>query len=73
MPCACNLYWACALTIVAYRSSRAWGHSCNIFGKQKIRKNLERYLLWNEEFNSAIIPVIGDLAKPSLGLSEATV
>ncbi len=39
-------------------------------GKQKIRKNLERYLLWNEELNSAIIPVIGDLAKPSLGLSE---
>ena len=39
-------------------------------GKQKIRKNLERYLLWNEEFNSAIIPVIGDLAKPILGLSE---
>lgn len=39
-------------------------------GKQKIRKNLERYSLWNEELNSAIIPVIGDLAQPSLGLSE---
>ena len=39
-------------------------------GLQKIRKNLERYLLWNEELKSRIIPVVGDLAQPRLGLSE---
>ncbi|WP_231510392.1 non-ribosomal peptide synthetase family protein [Fischerella sp. PCC 9605] len=39
-------------------------------GKQKIRQNLERYLLWNDELNSRIIPVVGDLSKPFLGLNE---
>jgi amino acid adenylation domain-containing protein/thioester reductase-like protein len=39
-------------------------------GKQKIRQNLERYLLWNNELNSRIIPVVGDLSQPRLGLNE---
>ena len=39
-------------------------------GKQRIRTNLERYLLWNEQLDSRIIPVLGDLSKASLGLSE---
>jgi amino acid adenylation domain-containing protein/thioester reductase-like protein len=39
-------------------------------GKQKIHQNLERYLLWNDELNTRIIPVIGDLSKPFLGLNE---
>jgi len=39
-------------------------------GKQKIRSNLERYLLWNEDLDFRIVPVIGDLSQPFLGLSE---
>ncbi len=39
-------------------------------GKQKIRRNLERYLLWNEELDSRIIPVLGELSQPFLGLGE---
>ncbi|MBW4594670.1 MAG: amino acid adenylation domain-containing protein [Brasilonema angustatum HA4187-MV1] len=39
-------------------------------GKQKIRQNLERYLLWNNELNSRIIPVVGDLSQPLFGLNE---
>jgi amino acid adenylation domain-containing protein/thioester reductase-like protein len=40
-------------------------------GKQKIQANLERYLLWNHELAFRIIPVIGDLSQPLLGLTEA--
>ncbi|MEK8016253.1 MAG: amino acid adenylation domain-containing protein [Candidatus Parabeggiatoa sp.] len=46
---------------------------CNTIaeGKQKIHKNLERYLLKNDErFNPRIIPVNGDLSQPLLGLDE---
>ncbi len=39
-------------------------------GKQKIRRNLERYLLWNQELDSRIIPVLGELSQPFLGLTE---
>jgi thioester reductase-like protein len=39
-------------------------------GKQKIRANLEKYLIWNEKYSSKIVPVIGDLSQPSLGLSQ---
>ena len=39
-------------------------------GKQKIKRNLEHYLLGNEEFYSRIIPVLGDLSQPLLGLTE---
>jgi amino acid adenylation domain-containing protein/thioester reductase-like protein len=38
--------------------------------QQKIKANLERYLLWNQEQASRIIPIIGDLSQPLLGLSE---
>ncbi|HEY9670133.1 MAG TPA: amino acid adenylation domain-containing protein [Waterburya sp.] len=39
-------------------------------GKQKIQRSLESYLLWDESFNSRIIPVLGDLSQPLLGLSD---
>ena len=39
-------------------------------GKKKIQGILESYLLWNDTFNSRIIPVIGDLSQPLLGLSQ---
>jgi amino acid adenylation domain-containing protein/thioester reductase-like protein len=39
-------------------------------GLQKIQANLKRYLLWNHELASRIIPVIGDLSQPLLGLTE---
>jgi thioester reductase-like protein len=38
--------------------------------KQKITKNLDRYLLEYEHFNSRIVPVIGDLSQSRLGLDE---
>ena len=39
-------------------------------GKNRLQKHLEFYLLWEETFSSRIIPVVGDLSKPLLGLSE---
>jgi len=39
-------------------------------GQKKIQSSLESYLLWDESFNSRIIPVIGDLSQPLLGLSK---
>jgi myxalamid-type nonribosomal peptide synthetase MxaA len=39
-------------------------------GKKKIKNSLESYCLWNESLNSRIIPVVGDLSQPRLGLSE---
>lgn len=39
-------------------------------GKQRIRRNLERHLLWDEELDSRFIAVNGDLSQPRLGLSE---
>jgi amino acid adenylation domain-containing protein/thioester reductase-like protein len=39
-------------------------------GKQKLKNNLESYLLWNESFSNRIIPVIGDLSEPLLGISQ---
>ncbi len=46
---------------------------CNHFneGKQRLQSNLQFYFLWKETFSSRIIPVVGDLSKPRLGLSEA--
>ncbi|MBW4417622.1 MAG: amino acid adenylation domain-containing protein [Myxacorys californica WJT36-NPBG1] len=38
--------------------------------QKKLRKNLETYLLWQESFASRIIPVVGELAQPLLGLSK---
>jgi thioester reductase-like protein len=37
---------------------------------QKIQTNLERYLLWNDKLSSRIIPVVGDLSQPLLGLTK---
>lgn len=39
-------------------------------GKQKLKKNLQSYGLWNEVFRPRIIPVIGDLSQPLLGISK---
>lgn len=39
-------------------------------GKKKIQSSLESALLWNEALSSRIIPVIGDLSKPLLGLTQ---
>ncbi|WP_036486324.1 non-ribosomal peptide synthetase [Myxosarcina sp. GI1] len=40
-------------------------------GKQKLQNNLASYLLWKAGFNNRIIPVIGDLSQPLLGLSQS--
>jgi|GEM_PF-508008 len=36
--------------------------------KQKLQNHLESYLLWNPSFSTRIIPVIGNLSQPFLGL-----
>ncbi|MGH8002001.1 MAG: thioester reductase domain-containing protein [Brasilonema sp.] len=38
-------------------------------GKQKLKKNLQQYLLWKEEFSPRIIAIPGDLSQPCLGIS----
>jgi thioester reductase-like protein len=37
-------------------------------GAGKLRKALESYALWDEELSSRIVPVVGDLSEPLLGL-----
>jgi thioester reductase-like protein len=37
-------------------------------GKSKLQHNLTTYALWDDKFNSRIIPVVGDLAQPLLGI-----
>jgi amino acid adenylation domain-containing protein/thioester reductase-like protein len=39
-------------------------------GKQPLKNNLESYSLWHESLSDRIIPVIGNLSQPLLGLSE---
>jgi amino acid adenylation domain-containing protein/thioester reductase-like protein len=39
-------------------------------GKQRLEETLKAYLVWEESFNSRIIPVLGDLSQPLLGLSD---
>ncbi|MBN3924565.1 thioester reductase domain-containing protein [Nostoc sp. NMS4] len=39
-------------------------------GKSKLQKNLEQYAIWQEEFNSRIIPIVGDLSQPLLGVGS---
>ena len=39
-------------------------------GKQRLQKTLESYSLWEPGFGDRIIPVLGDLSQPLLGLSE---
>jgi thioester reductase-like protein len=38
-------------------------------GKSKLQKNLQQYALWDEFYDSRIIPVIGDLSQPFLGIT----
>ncbi len=45
--------------------------SDTVAARQRIIERLEGYSIWRPEFNSRIIPVVGDLAKASLGLSDA--
>jgi len=40
--------------------------------EDKAQKNLESYHLWNKHFSSRIIPVLGDLSQPQLGLSSVS-
>lgn len=40
-------------------------------GKERILRNLRSYLLWHEELSPRIIPVVGDLSEPLLGLSTS--
>ncbi len=39
-------------------------------GQQKIQINLERYLLWSDKLSSRVIPILGDLSQPLLGLTS---
>ncbi|MEK8020609.1 MAG: amino acid adenylation domain-containing protein [Candidatus Parabeggiatoa sp.] len=39
-------------------------------GKKRLKRTLESYSLWNETFHSRIIPIIGDLSEPLLGIPE---
>ncbi|MBE9049542.1 thioester reductase domain-containing protein [Nostocales cyanobacterium LEGE 11386] len=39
-------------------------------GKNKLQKNLEQYAIWDEKFNSRIIPIVGDLSEPLLGIAS---
>ena len=39
-------------------------------GKNRLQKNLEFYSLWQDGFNSRLIPIVGDLGKPLFGLSQ---
>ncbi len=39
-------------------------------GKKRIQSSLESYLLWDESQSPRIIPVVGDLSQPLLGLSK---
>ena len=38
--------------------------------KKRIQTSLESYLIWDQNLSHRIIPVVGDLAQPLLGLSE---
>lgn len=37
---------------------------------ERLQNNLKRYSLWNKAVSSRIIPVVGDLSKPKLGLDD---
>jgi thioester reductase-like protein len=37
----------------------------------KLHNRLKSYLIWEKDYQSRIIPVLGDLSKPLLGLSES--
>jgi len=40
-------------------------------GKNQLQRKLESGLLWHDSFNARIIPVIGNLSQPFLGLSKS--
>jgi thioester reductase-like protein len=39
-------------------------------GKKKLLNNLSQYGIWDEQFNSRIIPIVGDLSQPFLGINS---
>lgn len=39
-------------------------------GKRKLKNNLQRYAIWEEEFDERIFPILGDLSQPLLGISR---
>jgi thioester reductase-like protein len=39
-------------------------------GKSKLQNNLQQYAIWQEEFSSRIIPIVGDLSQPLLGIGS---
>jgi thioester reductase-like protein len=39
-------------------------------GKSKLKSNLEKYGIWEDNFEPRIIPILGDLSQPFLGISE---
>nr|VFJ48004.1 MAG: thioester reductase domain-containing protein [Candidatus Kentron sp. FW] len=39
-------------------------------GRRRLRENLQFYALWNDALNARIVPVVGNLSKPLLGLLE---
>lgn len=39
-------------------------------GKQRLQNNLQFYSRWHENFNSRLIPVVGDLSKRQFGISN---
>ncbi len=41
-----------------------------VAGKQRIQETLDSYLIGDNNFNQRIIPVIGDLSRPYLGLNK---
>jgi amino acid adenylation domain-containing protein/thioester reductase-like protein/non-ribosomal peptide synthase protein (TIGR01720 family) len=38
--------------------------------RDRLQRNLESYLIWNPSLSDRIIPVVGDLSQPLLGLSQ---
>jgi thioester reductase-like protein len=38
-------------------------------GKSKLENNLQQYGIWQDHYSGRIIPIIGDLAQPRLGIS----
>ncbi|MFM7363112.1 MAG: thioester reductase domain-containing protein [Cuspidothrix sp.] len=38
-------------------------------GKTKLQNNLQQYVVWQDEYSNRIIPIIGDLAQPYLGIN----
>ncbi len=39
-------------------------------GIQRLKRNLNNYLLWDDSFEERIKPILGDLGEPRLGLTE---